>query len=47
LSVQPEEAVFVDDFIENVDGCKAIGMHGIHFRSLEQTLSDLKLLLEN
>jgi epoxide hydrolase-like predicted phosphatase len=47
LNVRPEEAVFVDDFIENVDGCKAIGMHGIHFRSLEQTLSDLKLLLEN
>jgi putative hydrolase of the HAD superfamily len=46
LEVNPKEAVFVDDFTENVAGCEAIGMHGIHFKSLEQALKDLKKLLK-
>jgi putative hydrolase of the HAD superfamily len=29
--VKPEEALFIDDFIENVAGAKAVGMQGIHF----------------
>lgn len=43
--VSPNEAVFVDDFIENIDACEALGMHGIHFRSPEQALAELKQLL--
>jgi putative hydrolase of the HAD superfamily len=46
LEVGPKEAVFVDDFPENIAGCEAIGMHGIHFKSVEQTLKDLKKLLK-
>ncbi len=46
LGVRPKEAVFVDDFPENIAGCEAIGMHGIHFKSVEQTLKDLKKLLK-
>jgi epoxide hydrolase-like predicted phosphatase len=46
LGVKPKEAVFVDDFAENITGCEAVGMHGIHFRSAEQTLKDLKKLLK-
>jgi putative hydrolase of the HAD superfamily len=29
--VQAPEAVFVDDFIENVDAARALGMAGVHF----------------
>ena len=43
--VSPDEAVFVDDFIENIDGCEALGMHGIHFRDPGQALEELKQLL--
>ena len=31
LKVSPSEAVFVDDFIENVIGAQAVGMSAIHF----------------
>jgi putative hydrolase of the HAD superfamily len=29
---QPHEAVFVDDFIENVDAARALGIQGVHFQ---------------
>jgi epoxide hydrolase-like predicted phosphatase len=44
-AVSPNEAVFVDDFSENIEGCEDVGMHGIHFRHPEQALEDLKNLL--
>lgn len=43
--VSPSEAVFVDDFYENIEGCQAVGMHGIHFRSPQQAMDELKQLL--
>lgn len=46
LEVKPKEAVFVDDFIENIAGCEAVGMRGIHFNSMEQTLKELKNILK-
>jgi len=45
LDVKPREAVFVDDFVENITGCEAAGMRGIHFRSAEQAIKDLKKLI--
>ena len=44
--VSPNEAVFVDDFHENVEGCQAVGMHGIHFRDPHKTMSELRILLD-
>lgn len=41
---QPSEAVFVDDFVRNVEGARAVGMSGIHFRTTEQTLAELAAL---
>lgn len=46
LGVQPEEAVFVDDFEKNVLACNALGMHGVHFRTAEQALADVQTLLK-
>ena len=43
--VSPDEAVFVDDFYENVEGCQAAGMYGIHFQNPEQAMNELKQLL--
>lgn len=43
--VHPNEAVFVDDFIENVYGAQVVGMHAVHFREPEETLITLKRLL--
>ncbi|HXF84880.1 MAG TPA: HAD family phosphatase [Anaerolineales bacterium] len=45
LAVRPNEAVFVDDFIENIEGCEKIGMRGILFKDTESTLRQLMTLL--
>jgi len=46
LGVSPNEAVFVDDFIENVKGAQAVGMSAIHFKDPESALTELKGLLK-
>ena len=45
LEVRPEQAVFVDDFPQNVDGARAIGMNAIQFGTRAQALADLQTLL--
>jgi len=46
LDVEPGAAVFVDDFEENVEGARAVGMQAIQFRSPEQTLMELEMVLD-
>ena len=31
MGVAPEQAIFIDDFMRNVEGARAIGMEAIHF----------------
>lgn len=45
FGVSPNEAVFVDDFYENIEGCEKVGMKGIHFKDPETALQQLKKLL--
>jgi HAD superfamily hydrolase (TIGR01509 family) len=45
LGVQPEQAVFMDDVQENIEGARRIGMQGIQFKTPEQALNDLQSLL--
>jgi len=47
LGTAPEEAIFVDDAIANVEASCALGMHGVHFRSAEAALADVKDLLSD
>jgi putative hydrolase of the HAD superfamily len=47
LGVAPAEAVLLDDFPENVEGARAVGMAAIHFTRPEQALDELKRLLAN
>ncbi|MFO7583247.1 MAG: HAD family phosphatase [Anaerolineales bacterium] len=46
LGAKADEAIFVDDFIENIQAATALGMKAIHFRSAEQALSDVKKLIQ-
>jgi len=46
LEVDPANAVFVDDFQENVDGALALGIHGILFKTPYQVMADLSHLLD-
>lgn len=45
LAVNAEEAVFVDDVSDNIEAARAVGMHGIQFKTVNQVLSELKALL--
>lgn len=45
FGVKPKEAVFVDDFYANIEGCEKVGMKGVHFKDAESTLEQLKKLL--
>jgi glucose-1-phosphatase len=45
LEVSPNEAVFVDDFIENIKACEKVGIQGIHFKDAESALQRLKQML--
>jgi 2-haloacid dehalogenase len=41
---RPEDAVFIDDVLGNVEGARAAGWHGIHHRSAAQTATELRVL---
>jgi putative hydrolase of the HAD superfamily len=43
--VQPHEAVFVDDVLANVEGARRVGMHAVHFKTTEQTISEVDRLI--
>ncbi len=45
MNIQPEEAIFVDDFQENVAGAHAVGMQTIHFQNPTQTMQELRTIL--
>ena len=45
FGVKPKEAVFVDDFYVNIEGCEKVGIQGIHFKDAESTLQQLKEIL--
>ena len=42
LGVQPDEAVFVDDLVENVQAAQAFGMWSILFKSTQQAISEVQ-----
>ena len=46
-NIVPNEAIFIDDLIKNVEAARSLGLHAIHFRSadeLERELSALGVL---
>ena len=45
MQVRPEEAIFVDDMPENIEGANSIGMHGIRFISTDQAIEEVNRLV--
>ena len=43
--VEPAQAAFVDDFLENVSAALALGMPSVHFRTSSQAQEDIEGLL--
>ncbi|MFN8486732.1 MAG: HAD-IA family hydrolase [Caldilineaceae bacterium] len=44
LGVQPDEAVFIDDFAHNIDGARTVGLHTIHFTTQTNLMAELAKL---
>ena len=42
LGVAPEDALFIDDRLENIEGANAVGMHAIQYSRFSQFLADLE-----
>ena len=47
LQVNAEEAIFVDDMLDNILAAKQLGIHGIRFISREQAIADITDILVN
>jgi epoxide hydrolase-like predicted phosphatase len=47
LGTKPEESVFLDDVLMNVEAARSVGMCAIHFTQPEKALEELKQLLSN
>ena len=45
LAVEPEAAVFIDDYSRNVDGARAVNLKAIHFKDPQQARGELEDLL--
>ena len=46
LDVAAAEAIFLDDFSENIDAANALGLIGVHFQSSVQAQRDIRALLD-
>ena len=46
LGVKAGEAIFLDDFSENIQAANALGLIGVHFQSSEQAQRDIRALLD-
>lgn len=42
FSLVPEKSIFIDDNLRNVEAANSIGINGIHFKSPDQLISQLK-----
>jgi epoxide hydrolase-like predicted phosphatase len=47
LMVKPEEAIFIDDFIENIEGAKRVGLSAILFKNTSETIREINAMLGN
>ncbi len=45
MGIQPNEMVFVDDRIENIESAAEMGIHAIQFKETEQVIAEIKQLM--
>ncbi len=46
LGVLPEEAIFVDDFIENIESARAFGLKTIHYLGNQRLYREMEMILD-
>lgn len=42
LALRPEEAIFVDDKVANVEAARCLGMLGVHFQNARQAVAEIE-----
>jgi len=42
LKLKPEECLFVDDLVENIEAAKKVGMEGVHFEEVGKGIKEIK-----
>ena len=47
FDLRPEESVFIDDVLANIEGAKQLGLHTIWFKDAAQCRRELDLVLRN
>lgn len=47
LGVKAAQAVFVDDFLENIEAARSLGMAAVHFRDPAKAVAELEALLHH
>ena len=45
LGAQPQEAIFVDDFLDNIEGAEKAGLHTVHFNNNEDAIEKVNYLI--
>jgi epoxide hydrolase-like predicted phosphatase len=46
LGISPDEAVFLDDMQRNVEAARSVGLHAIQFKSTEQAINDMAVMID-
>ncbi|NTW44293.1 MAG: HAD family phosphatase [Anaerolineaceae bacterium] len=46
FKVKANEVIFIDDFIENIQAAKELGIHSIYYKTTSQTLSEINQYLQ-
>lgn len=44
LGILPDEAIFIDDYSGYTEGARDVGMYGIHYKTVEQTIQEIEEL---
>lgn len=47
FNAEPHEAIFIDDFIENIAAAKNMGIHTIHYQNTRQTCIEINDILKD
>lgn len=45
LDVMPQQAVFIDDFLHNVEGARSLNINTVHFQNPDQAKQELEAIL--
>jgi FMN phosphatase YigB (HAD superfamily) len=46
LEVEPQEAIFIDDWLESVEGARNVGLHGMHYQAGIDVKAEIERIIE-